>query len=68
MIQKEFNEEEKFKEDKNNYPHNINKKINPQKVFNRLYKLYKQIKENKEKLKREFEESKLKECSFSLKK
>ena len=65
MKQKEFNEEEKFREENNNYPNNINKKINPQTVSNRLYKLHEQIKENKEKLKREFEDSKLKECSFS---
>ena len=65
MKQKEFNEEEKFKEENNNYPNNINKKIDPEKVSNRLYKLHEQIKENKEKLKREFENSKLIECSFS---
>ena len=64
MKQKEFNEEEKFREENNNYPNNVRKNVDPQKVSNRLYKLHEQIKENKEKLKREFEDSKLKECSF----
>ena len=65
MKQREFNEEEKFREENNNYPNNVRKNVDPQKVSNRLYKLHEQIKENKEKLKREFEDSKLKECSFA---
>ena len=70
MKQKELNEQKAlskspFKYNYSNYYSEVNHKVNPSEVSNKLFKLHQQMKEKKEKLKREYEDKIIQDYSFA---
>lgn len=70
MKQKELNEQKAlskspFKYNYSNYYSEANHKVNPSEVSNKLFKLHQQMKEKKEKLKREYEDKIIQDYSFA---
>lgn len=70
MRQKELNEQKAlskspFKNNYSNYYSGVNHKVNPSEVSNKLFKLHQQMKEKKEKLKREYEDKIIQDYSFA---